>query len=95
MDKTVVVRVEKRYRHPLYGKVVRENTRFMAHDEENECEMGDTVVIVESRPISRHKRWVVQEIVRSDLSAQTAEVGSLEGMGSEDVIDTDAQIETE
>jgi small subunit ribosomal protein S17 len=74
MDKTVVVRVDRTFRHPLYGKVISESKRFMAHDEENGCELGDTVVMVESRPISRHKRWVVQTIVREDVSARTAEV---------------------
>ncbi len=74
MDKTVVVRVDRTFRHPLYGKVVSESKRFMAHDEYNGCELGDTVVMVESKPISRHKRWVVQTIVREDISARTAEV---------------------
>ena len=77
MDKTVTVEVETRYRHPLYGKVVLENRKFYAHDEGNECDLGDTVVIVESRPISRKKRWVVQEIIRSDLSAQMEELDTL------------------
>jgi small subunit ribosomal protein S17 len=84
MDKTVTVEVETRYRHPLYGKVVLENRKFYAHDEENECDLGDTVVIVESRPISRKKRWVVQEIVRSDLSAQMEELDNLELLEEEE-----------
>ncbi|MBN1877315.1 MAG: 30S ribosomal protein S17 [Anaerolineae bacterium] len=63
MDKTVVVSVERRYRHPLYKKVVRANKKYMAHDEENSCRMGDKVRIIESRPYSRHKRWVVEEIL--------------------------------
>jgi small subunit ribosomal protein S17 len=62
MQKTVVVQVDSRSRHPLYGKVVNKATRFMAHDELG-ATMGDTVRIVESRPISKHKRWVVEEIV--------------------------------
>jgi small subunit ribosomal protein S17 len=62
MQKTVVVQVDSRHRHPLYGKVVNKATRFMAHDELGAA-MGDTVTIVESRPISKHKRWVVEEIV--------------------------------
>lgn len=77
MDKTVVVKVDRTYRHPLYGKVITESKRFMAHDEGNECEIGDTVVMVESRPISRHKRWVVQEIIREDASARTVEVAAV------------------
>lgn len=63
MDKTVVVSVERRYRHPLYQKVVVENKKYKAHDENNDCKVGDTVRIVESRPLSRQKRWAVEEIV--------------------------------
>jgi small subunit ribosomal protein S17 len=64
MDKTVVVAVDHTMRHPLYRKVVRTTKKYMAHDEENQCAVGDIVRIVESRPISKHKRWVVQEIVK-------------------------------
>jgi small subunit ribosomal protein S17 len=63
MDKTVVVSVERRYRHPLYKKVVKETKKYMVHDENNDCRVGDTVSIVESRPYSRRKRWAVEEIV--------------------------------
>ncbi len=63
MDKTVVVRVDRTRRHPLYGKVVRVSKRFKAHDEENRCRVGDIVRIMESRPLSREKRWVVVEIM--------------------------------
>lgn len=63
MDKTVVVVVERTKRHPLYGKVIRVRKKFYAHDEENACREGDVVQIVESRPLSRLKRWVVEEIV--------------------------------
>lgn len=63
-DKTVVVRVEMNRRHPLYGKVVREHAKFHAHDEENVAAMGDLVRIVESRPLSRLKRWRVVEVLR-------------------------------
>ncbi len=63
MDKTVVVRVERKYRHPLYKKVVSDAKKYMAHDEENTCRLGDRVQIVESRPLSRRKRWVVEEIL--------------------------------
>jgi small subunit ribosomal protein S17 len=77
MDKTVVVTVGKKFRHPLYGKVVQATKRYMAHDENNECEIGDEVIIVESRPISKNKRWAVQEILREDLSARTTEVSDL------------------
>lgn len=63
MDKTVVVTVERRFRHPLYQKVIRTNKKYLAHDEENTCRMGDRVSIEESRPYSRRKRWIVQEII--------------------------------
>jgi small subunit ribosomal protein S17 len=64
MDKTVVVSVERRVRHPRYGKVVRHVKKYKAHDETNTCRVGDLVRIVESRPLSREKRWVVEEIVK-------------------------------
>ncbi len=63
MDKTVVVSVERRYRHMLYEKVVRSAKKYMAHDETNGCQVGDTVQIVETRPYSRRKRWAVEEIM--------------------------------
>jgi small subunit ribosomal protein S17 len=88
MDKTVVVRVDRTYRHPLYGKVVHSNKRFMAHDEHNDCQIGDTVILVESRPLSRHKRWAVQEIVREDVSARTTEVAELVSVPDE-LVDAD------
>ncbi|MGI6375925.1 MAG: 30S ribosomal protein S17 [Anaerolineae bacterium] len=64
MQKTVVVRVTRSSRHPLYGKVLRRTTKYMAHDEEGACKEGDVVRIEESRPISRLKRWRVIEVVR-------------------------------
>jgi small subunit ribosomal protein S17 len=63
MDKTVVVRVERRQRYRLYGKVVKRSRKFKAHDAYNSCQVGDMVRIVESRPLSKEKRWVVEEIV--------------------------------
>lgn len=63
MDKTVVVEVSYSRRHPLYKKVVRWQRRFMAHDEENACREGDWVRIVETRPLSRRKRWRVTEVL--------------------------------
>ncbi|RMG96390.1 MAG: 30S ribosomal protein S17 [Chloroflexi bacterium] len=63
MDKTVVVAVTTTKRHPLYGKVVRVVKKYKAHDEANECRVGDRVQIIESRPISRHKRWAVVSIL--------------------------------
>ena len=64
MDKTVVVVVERLRRHPLYKKVIRIRKKFKAHDADNACQIGDVVRIVESRPLSREKRWVVEEILK-------------------------------
>jgi small subunit ribosomal protein S17 len=61
MDKSVIVEVTRTVQHPVYNKYVRRRTRFMAHDEENACKNGDKVRIVETRPMSRRKRWRVQE----------------------------------
>jgi len=63
MDKTVVVAVRTKVRHPLYGKMVNKTTRFKAHDENNECGVGDTVRIMETRPLSKDKRWRIVEII--------------------------------
>ncbi|NPA35099.1 MAG: 30S ribosomal protein S17 [Chlorobi bacterium] len=63
MDKTVVVKVERRFLHPRYGKTVVRHKKFMAHDENNICEEGDVVRIMETRPLSKRKRWRVVEIV--------------------------------
>jgi small subunit ribosomal protein S17 len=65
MDKTVVVLVQTLRRHPAYKKVVRHSARFKAHDEKNACKVGDTVKIVETRPLSKEKRWRVVEILQS------------------------------
>ena len=65
MDKTVVVLVQTLRRHPAYKKVVRRSARFKAHDEKNACKVGDTVKIVETRPLSKDKHWRVVEILRS------------------------------
>lgn len=63
MDKTIVVRVERLYRHRLYKKVIKAAKKYKAHDEGNTCRVGDLVRIVESRPLSRTKRWTVEEIL--------------------------------
>ena len=63
MDKTVVVAVETKVRHPLYGKTVNKTTKFKAHDENNEANINDRVLIMETRPLSKDKRWRVVEIV--------------------------------
>jgi small subunit ribosomal protein S17 len=63
MDKTIVVKVEDFIRHPLYGKRVKRTTKFKAHDEQNACVIGDKVRIMETRPLSRDKRWRLVEII--------------------------------
>lgn len=63
MDKTVVVAIEYSVRHPLYGKIVKRTVKFKAHDENNECGIGDRVRIMETRPISKDKRWRLVEVI--------------------------------
>jgi small subunit ribosomal protein S17 len=63
MQKSVVVAVDRLVQHPLYGKTVRRTSTFMAHDEKNDCKVGDKVVIEECRPLSKRKRWMVKEIL--------------------------------
>ncbi|MDX2248630.1 MAG: 30S ribosomal protein S17 [Bacteroidia bacterium] len=63
MDKSIVVAVERKVKHPMYGKFVHKTSRFMAHDENNECGIGDTVRIMETRPLSKRKRWRLMEII--------------------------------
>lgn len=63
MDKTITVSVERKLRHPIYGKFVKKSKKFHAHDEKNECGPGDMVKIMETRPISKTKRWRLVEIV--------------------------------
>ena len=62
MDKSITVRVERRVKHPVYGKFVRKSTKLHAHDEENTCQVGDTVTIVECRPLSKTKTWMLKSI---------------------------------
>lgn len=63
MDKSITVSVVRRLQHPIYGKFVKKSKKFMAHDENNECKEGDTVKIMESRPLSSKKRWRLVEII--------------------------------
>ena len=67
MDKTISVRVERMVKHPLYGKYVRRSTKYMAHDESNECGEGDVVIIEASRPLSKNKTWRLQKVVSKAL----------------------------
>ena len=64
MEKTITVLVERRVKHPVYGKVVKMTTKLTAHDEKNECNIGDVVKIMETRPISKNKNWRLVEIVK-------------------------------
>ena len=67
MDKTVVVKVEKLVKHPTYKKYIKRRVTYKAHDEQNECSIGDKVAIVETRPLSRDKRWRVREILEKNV----------------------------
>ncbi len=63
MDKSITITVNRKVKHPLYGKFVQKTTKLMAHDEKNECGIGDTVKIMETRPLSKNKRWRLVEII--------------------------------
>jgi small subunit ribosomal protein S17 len=70
MDKTVTVAVTRLQKHPLYKKYIKRTTKLKAHDEGNVCRVGDTVKIIESRPLSKTKRWVVLEVLNREASQQ-------------------------
>ncbi len=63
MDKTITVSVERKLRHPIYGKFVKKSKKFLAHDDKNQCDEGDLVKITESRPLSKRKRWRLTEVI--------------------------------
>jgi small subunit ribosomal protein S17 len=63
MDKSIVVQIERRYKHTIYGKYVKKTNKFVAHDEKNDCNIGDTVRIMETRPLSKSKNWRLVEII--------------------------------
>ncbi|MCK5692553.1 MAG: 30S ribosomal protein S17 [Bacteroidetes bacterium] len=63
MEKSIVISVKQKLKHPIYGKFVNKTSKFMAHDEENTCNVGDTVKISETRPLSKNKRWRLLEII--------------------------------
>ena len=63
MDKSITVRVDRKLKHPVYGKFMRKSKKFTAHDEKNECGVGDTVKIMETRPLSKQKRWRLVEVI--------------------------------
>ena len=63
MDKSITLTVDRKVKHPLYGKFVQKTTKLMAHDENNECGIGDTVKVMETRPLSKNKRWRLVEVI--------------------------------
>ena len=63
-NKTIIVSVQTRYTHPKYGKILLKTKRFMAHDEDNKCNSGDVVLLEESRPLSKNKKWILKEILK-------------------------------
>jgi len=63
MDRSIVVEIERKKKHPIYGKYIKQTNKFMAHDENNDCNIGDTVRIMEVRPLSKNKRWRLVEII--------------------------------
>jgi small subunit ribosomal protein S17 len=67
MNKTIVVQIERKVKHPLYGKYVRRFSKMYAHDEDNSCQMGDVVIIQQTRPLSRLKRWKLVEILKREV----------------------------
>jgi small subunit ribosomal protein S17 len=77
MAKTVTVQVERQVRHPLYKKIVRRRRTFLAHDERDACKVGDKVRIVETRPISKRKRWRVVGILGADATLTASEIGEI------------------
>ena len=84
MDKTVVVAVEWRQRHPLYGKSVKRVTKFHAHDEDNRCSIGDVVNIMETRPLSRTKRWRVTNVLTAGDAAAGVRVEDMPQLESDE-----------
>ncbi len=85
-EKTVTVRIDRSSRHPLYGKVIRTNKNYLAHDELG-CHIGDQVKMIESRPISKRKRWVVEEILQHKSESEA----SVSAVETEDEVDVEAE----
>ncbi len=63
MDKSITIEVERKVKHPIYGKFVKKTSKFIAHDEKNDCNIGDTVLVMETRPLSKNKCWRLVEII--------------------------------
>lgn len=75
MDKTIVVAIESRVTHKKYGKIVSKTKRYKVHDENNECQTGDFILIVETRPLSKTKRWALKEIKQKSLKLNISDIG--------------------
>lgn len=75
MDKTIVVSIENRITHKRYGKITSKTKRYKVHDEKNECQIGDFILIQETRPLSKTKRWVVKEVKQKSLKLDTTDIG--------------------
>ena len=75
MDKTIVVAIRTRVKHPLYGKIMNRTNKIKAHDEENQCGVGDTVKIMETRPLSKDKHWRLVEIIEGEVSRFNSKQG--------------------
>ncbi len=82
MQKTITVKVERRFRHPVYERVVKRSKKFHAHDEHSQCQVGDQVRIIETRPLSKTKRWRLLEIVRRRAGLSTGVAAVSEGQES-------------
>jgi small subunit ribosomal protein S17 len=81
MHKTITVKVERRVRHPMYERVVKRSKKFHAHDEHNQCQIGDIVRITETRPLSKTKCWRLLEVVRRHAEADVFPLAGREGLG--------------
>ena len=86
MDKSIVVAVKTQEKHPIYGKFVKKTTKFVAHDEKNECSEGDTVRIMETRPLSKTKRWRLVEIVEKTMIQQETRLQVADNSGAKEVL---------
>lgn len=96
MDKTVVIAIERRKMHPIYKKVVRTTKKIMAHDESNALEIGALVRVVESKPLSRHKRWVVEEVLQAEGAPVLETLPDEEGLvGGASQVEDEADVEAE
>ena len=82
MHKTITVKVERRVRHPMYERVVKRSKKFHAHDEHDQCQIGDMVRIIETRPLSKTKCWRLLEVVRRQAAAHIVPVTGREGLGT-------------